>query len=169
VTVVEEWISSACRLLDGRPTQEHESVPLDRLLGDAFQPASSVATALSCLQRAVEIYAPRSDEFMVRLVVPLTVSPELALEPPSFGDLQTAASEFEPPSLYLSRRSFALRPSDFEEYRLPLVGPPAADSDRGGIMTAYSCYRDRMARERGWDYYRVIWIEHYPSALMPGT
>jgi hypothetical protein len=166
VTLVEEWISSACRLLDSRPAQQYESVHLDRLLGDAFQPARAVATAIACLQRAVESYAPRSDEFMVRLIVPLIESSELAIEPPALNDLQAAANEFEPPSLYLSRRSFALWPSDFEEYRLPLAGYLQADGNHLGLVITYSCYRDPITRERDWGYYRAIWIEHYPPALL---
>jgi hypothetical protein len=166
---VDDWINGACRVLDGKAAPEHESIALDRLLGDEFQPAESVVLGYSCLRRATPTYLPWSEEFMLRLVVPLTVSPDLALEAPDLADLQSSASEFEPPSLYISRRSFALRPSNFDEYRLPLTNQVSVDGDSGRFTITYSCYRDQTARLRGWDYYRVIWVDHYPQRRMPNT
>jgi hypothetical protein len=164
---IVNWVDAAMAALDSHVDVDHESIPLDRLLGSNYEPAQSVVVARELLDEFIIAYRGRHAELMARLVIPLAVSNELSASPPDLSDLQNAISPFEPPSLYLSRRNYALRPSNNEEYNLPLRnGWP---SGGGFLMYRYSCYRDPLAIANRWDYYRALWIEHYPIELRPPT
>jgi hypothetical protein len=159
VTEVDTWFEIAIARLGEEPARQHESTALDHLLKGSYRRDQAVVKAQACYKELVAVTEPRAQDFMARIVFPLAVSQGVEINPPRLSDLQDALSEFEPPSLYLSRRSYCQRPSDFEEYRLPLALP--ANFDVEDTVASYSCYRDQVARDRGWEYYRAIWFEHY--------
>jgi hypothetical protein len=160
---IANWVDEAIVVLDSSVDVDHESIALDRLLAGEYQPVHSVTEARRLFDQLVAAYRIRSADLMARLVIPLVVSTDLSPSPPDLEDLQNAMSPFEPPSFYLSKRNYALRPSDNEEYNLPLGIELRSHGEF--LVRRYSCYRDPLAITNRWDYYRVLWIEHYPAGF----
>lgn len=168
VTLASEWAARASASLIETPSSKHESIPIDRLLGDAYERDHSVALGHECFRSLLDATQSVSDALMARIVFPLPVSVALEINPPQLADLQGAMSEFEPPSIYLCHRTIVQYVSDFEEYRLPVE--QTDHLIKGGLVGAYyTCYRDRQAREKGWEYYRTVWFEHYTEELSGRT
>jgi hypothetical protein len=166
--LASEWAARAATSLIATPSRKYESIPIDRLLGDAYHRDHSVAMGHECYSSLLDATQSVSDALMARIVFPLPVSAALEINPPQLADLQGAMSEFEPPSTYLCHRTFVQYVSDFEEYRVPLEQTNYV-SQHGLVMAHYTCYRDRQAREQGWEYYRAVWFEHYSEELSRGT
>ena len=168
VTPASEWAARASTSLIETPSRKYESIPIDRLLGDAYQRDRSVALGHECYRSLLDATQSVSDALMARIVFPLPVSAALEINPPQLADLQGAMSEFEPPSIYLCHRTFVQYVSDFEEYRVPVE--QAKHVIQGGLVGAYyTCYRDRQAGDKGWEYYRAVWFEHYTEELSGRT
>lgn len=164
VTLISEWAARASTSLIATPSRKHESIPIDRLLGDAYQRDRSVALGHECYSSLLDATQSVSDALMARIVFPLPVSVALEINPPQLTNLQGAMSEFEPPSIYLCHRTLVQYMSDFEEYRLPVEQTDHV-TQVGLVCAYYTCYRDRHARDKGWEYYRAVWIEHYTEDL----
>lgn len=168
VRLASEWAARAATSLIETPSRKYESIPIDRLLGDAYQRDRSVALGHECYSSLLDATQPVSNALMARIVFPLPVSFALEIKPPELADLQGAMSEFEPPSIYLCHRTFVQYVSDFEEYRVPVE--QTDHLIQGGLVDAYyTCYRDHQAREKGWEYYRAVWFEHYTEELSGRT
>jgi len=168
VMAVSEWAARASASLIEAPSRKFESIPVDRLLADAYQRDQVVALGHECYSLLLYATQSVSDLLMARIVFPLPVSRALEIEPPRLPDLQGKSTEFEPPSLYVCHRTFVQHLSDFEEYRVP-VDQTIHVTQAGLVRAYYTCYRDRQARENGWEYYRAVWFEHYTAEIAGGT
>jgi hypothetical protein len=166
VITASDWGAEALTLLSGDPTRMFDTVPLDRLLGPQAAPraAWSAELAQQLFRELALATLANSRDFMARLAVPLADSKTVDLLPVNPDQLQGALNEYSPPSLYLCRREMFLRPDPFEQYLKPLGRQELATSG-GVVFIVYSCGRDPVSAEKGWDYSRIVWFNFYPAEL----
>jgi hypothetical protein len=162
MTAHEDWVAAATQRLDAMQSSENESIPLDRMLGDSSDRDRAVADATIVYLALIELNSTRTAELMPRLVFVLHQSDHLSVDPPELSTLQTGLSEYEPPSVYLTKRNHLLGFEWFEEYRMPYWSEQPLQH-APGVAAYYSCYRDRLAYESGWEYSRAVWFEHHGS------
>jgi hypothetical protein len=166
VITASDWGAEAVASMAGDARRMFETVPLDRLLGRQAAPraAWSADLAQQLFRELALATSAHSLEFMARLAVPLADSKAVDLRPVDPEQLQGALNEFSPPSLYLCRRDMFLRPDPFEQYLKPLGRQELAASG-GVVFVVYSCGRDPVSAEKGWNYSRIVWFNFYPSEL----
>jgi hypothetical protein len=152
------WIGEQSKLI--RDDQLYASAPLDRLLGDRYTPPWDVDGALERFARVLQFPESRDRRLMIALVIPLMSSPTLDIAPRLIGDLDL--DDLQPPTLYIFERAFfGIQFNDFEEYRVPIAAP-SLDVE-GQLGCYYTCFRDPVARQNGWEYARAVWLQHFPD------
>lgn len=139
---------------------------LDRLHPGAdlhkWEPDAVLAMALLNYAAAVRRLGPANVLLGVSLVIPLIEVDTVTTSTPDWTDLDL--HEFQVPSLYLIQRNVLGRAfDDFEGYRCPVAPPKSLAMPTAETGAYYYCYRDPLARQQGWPYLRVMWIEHYGS------
>lgn len=100
--------------------------------------------------------------WVISLAIPLTSSEQPALETPTPTSWRGQVSDFSPPGLYVVTAKLLLSPWSLAEFRAPLAADFGLRPAPGSVLR-YTCARSQEDADRGWDWQRTIWIDHWPE------
>lgn len=157
---LRNWIEGALSQVEVSYSQ---SIDFDDLDLDDFSQFNQAHYAslvfLSAIDHLVKIQ--KVHQVMPSVVVPLGFSKELDY---SFGFDRVAKNDQNSlSSLYLINRDRMSHLSRVEEFKKPILFSNLRRSYSGEIYTYYRCFRSELDMNRGWEYFRAIYFEHYTS------
>lgn len=126
----------------------------DELVRD--EPMNTALDALRLFKAILVTVVHTRVDTIPLLVIPLNASVRRIVRPPALGRVLHGRWDGpELPAFYLTTPKLWSLWDDVEEYRVPVF----ADAEGlEGMVCYYRCFRDRQARERGWEYTRAFYL-----------
>lgn len=159
MSAVESWLR--------RVTPELESgvasfvqLDVDELDGTVQESPWDLITAITVHGQAVAML--KEQPWLVSLAVPLTPSDEIASDLPTPSNWRGQVNSSSPPGLYLVAPKLLLSRWPLLEFRAPLNADFGLNPVPRSVLR-YTCARSQEDADRGWEWERTIWIDHWPA------
>jgi ankyrin repeat protein len=173
VELIDEWYAGRASGFEREPAH-HEN--LAALLGPDYDHERAWELAESAFRRLLELAGQAKEPAVLRLIVLLTDSRDLVVEPPPLDRFPAHLSYLTPPTLLVMPPTPEPMVGTFESYSRPLPEHPFVGYDPP-VKAAYEVFRALEEMERGQHFARHLLFEqfragdghHDSSTFQPST